>query len=559
MALFGTVFYGGGGNFYGPGSVDVPQDLKFYRTDNDGTYVFHWGFKEEFISPLLASADFDLELDTEIGFNSPNKVSFDSTTVINFQNGDARKGFAVPVAARLDKQEQIWYARVRTKIGFNASVFSLILQFVIPEKFELEETENIILNLPDFHVYNTEDVKLPLAERDTNLYHVANIYGSELDTVKLEDLLTKTNNYISLCRDEKLFDNFGILFDYKRPQAQEFVEYRECLGALIRSSLVGGTIDAIDRVIRCFTGVNPILRSIKDENDFFITPIFESPPEVPDGAIIFFSTSLDYKIGSLQVIQNGTVLNPGVDFTENHSAIGFDMTIAPLGGDILQIIFDIGDPDDPEPIIFDLSDTVALTGTITFTNGSTVISASGGAFLTEVQTGVLITDDGGLVLGRVRNVVDDDTLILTDKWTGITGANASAKKINFNGSKHLTGTITFNNGSVNVSGVGTVFLNELIIGDTITDNNGVDIGIVNSIIDNENLTLVSNWTGSTGSNTNAQKLIYFEPITWDSASLSHGLIIEVRNPGLFDLDELLIETLIRPLLPAHVEVFIEFI
>jgi len=143
MSLFGTIFYGGG-SFYGTGSNDVPQDLRFYRTDTDGVYVFHWGFKEIFITPILASADFDLEIDSDPAFPSP--TVFDSSNVINFQNGDVRKGFAVNVADRLDKVEQTFFARVKTKIGFNSSTFSEILEFIIPQKFEVETAENILLN-----------------------------------------------------------------------------------------------------------------------------------------------------------------------------------------------------------------------------------------------------------------------------------------------------------------------------------------------------------------------------------------------------------------------------
>ncbi len=559
MSLFGTIFYGGGGSFYGTGSQDVPQDVRFYRTDIDGIYVFHWGFKEEFITPILASADFDLELDTDPGFSSSDFVSFDSVTAIDFQNGNVRKGFSVNVADRVDKEDRTWFARVRTKIGFNVSAFSLPLSFIIPEKTEVERSENIVSNLPDFHVYNKEDVKRPVADRDTNLYVVGNTYGQEFNALEYEDLLTKTNNYINLCRDEKLFDNFGFLFNYKRPQNQVFVEYRECLRALILGSLVGGTIDALERVVRCFTGANPVLKEIKDENDFFITPVFETPPETPDGVITFFSTTFDYKVGSIQVLKNGTVLDPGVDFIENHITPGFDMTIAPLGGDILQVIYDIGDPNDPEPVLFDLSDTSPLTGTITFTNGSQNVTATGAAFLTELQQGILITDDGGLVLGRVRNITDDNNLVLSDEWTGTTGANSSAEKINFNGTKHISGTVTFTNGSINVTGSGTAFLSELTIGDTITDNTGTVTGIVNTIGDNETLTLISNWTGSTGPNTNARNLVYEVPIVWDSASLSHGLIIEVRNPGQFNFDQDLLVDITQPLVPAHVEVFFEFL
>ena len=117
------------------------------------------------------------------------------------------------------------------------------------------------------------------------------LYGSELDQTKLEGILTSTNLTIDLCRDESLFNNFGTLFFFNKPQSQEFVEYRECLRSLISGSLVGGTLDAIQRVVRCFTGISPTIELVRDRDDFFLSTIFETPPETPDNVITFFSTT----------------------------------------------------------------------------------------------------------------------------------------------------------------------------------------------------------------------------------------------------------------------------
>lgn len=559
MNFYQSILYGT--QFYGPSGTDVPQDLRFYRTNTDNVYVFHWGFKELFIGPILSTLDFELQIDFDSSFSTPNLQTFTSANVIDFQNGDVRKGFAVTMFPRLDKTEQTAFARVRAFDPSTSSFsgYSLILQFTILEKFQVEEAENIINNLPDRHVYNKEDVLRPVSERNTLLYQFAEMYGSEIDQTKLETILTSTNITIDLCRDEQLFDNFGTLFNYTKPQDQEFVEYRECIRALIDGSLVGGTLDAIQRVIRCFTGISPIVQNIRDRADFFLSTLSETPPETPNGVITVFSTSFDYEVGSLQVLKNGLVQTIGVDFVENHATPGFDMTIAPLGGDLLEVLFDLVGPDDPNPVLFDLSDNTPLTGTITFTNGSSNVTAVGGAFLTELQPGVLITDDGGFSLGQVRNIIDDDNLVLTDDWTGVTGANASAKKINFNSTRHITGTVTFTNGSLSVSGVGSTFLADLAPGNTITDNDGLVFGIVDSISDNENLLLTSVWTGNTGTNFNARKLVYDDPVSWSSPSLAHGVTIQVLNPGQFTLDQDLLIALILKIIPAHVEVFFEFI
>lgn len=430
MSLYSEILYGNGA-FYGPSSTDVPRDLRFYRTNTDGVYVFHWGFDPAFITPMLSTTDFDLELDSDPTFSSPALTFFTSTplSAINYQNGNIRKGFAVPVQPRLDKIEQTWYARVRTRVGLNASDWSAILQFVIPQRWEVEEAENIMTNLPDIHVYGKEDLLKIVSQRNTNLYTVATMYGKELDQTLLENLLTTTNNYINLCRDENLYDNFGVLFDYQKPQTQQYVEYRMVLSNLILAALVGGTVDAVQRVVRSFTGVDPTLLLIRDRNDFFLSTLFETPPELPDNFRTFFSVSQNYIVGSLVVLKNGLVLS-GVDFTENHVTPGFDMTVAPLTGDVLQVFFEIGLASDPVPLVFDINDTTPLTGTITFTNGSVNVTGVGSLFTTELIVGSTITDSTGLILGVVDTITDNFNLTLTEPWFGDTGTS-SAKKLNY--------------------------------------------------------------------------------------------------------------------------------
>ncbi len=558
MSIYDSIFYGAGGSFYGPSDTDVPTDLRFYRTNVDNVYVFHWGFQEAFITPLLSSLDFELQLDTLPSFTSPNMVQFDSTSAITFQNGDVRKGFAVPVSIREDGTTQIWYARVRSKSGFTTSAWSLVLQFEILRKWELEEAEALLNNLPDYHVYNKEDLIRAVSDRSTKLYKVCNMYARELDQNYLEDTLTKTNNYISLCRDEQLFDNFGTFFNYIKPQIQEFVEYRMTLYHLILGSLVGGTLDAIERVIKSFTGVSPVIELIRDRQDFFLTTQLETPTPTPDGIAVDFTLSEDYINGSLVVIKNGVIQTPGVDFTENHSLPGFTMTVAPLIGDTLQAFFDVGNAGEPDPVVFDITNTTNLTGSVTFTNGSVSVTGVGTLFTTELLEGHIITDSAGLVLGVVNQIISPTSLELEDPWIGSTGVSAPAKKLNFNGTVHLTGTVTFTNSLTSVTGVGTQFINELAPGDTITDNGGTTLGVVSLVTNNTSLTLVDPWAGLSGANSNARKVIYSEPLLWDRGTLAYGFIIRVVNPGLFVLDRELIEQVVRPLLPAHCKVFFDF-
>lgn len=431
--LYGGGFFYAGGSFYGGTEQDVPLDFRFYRTNVEGRYVFHWGFRFDFITPLLSSMTYELQIASDPLFTE-DLSTYDNLTAISYQNGNVRKGFAIDVAPRLDKIEQTWYARVRTVLGFAVSDWSDTLPFVIPQRFEVEESENIVNNLPDFHVYGKEDLLKAVADRNSNLYTVANMYGKELDSTLIENFLTTTNNFIGLCRDEQLFDNFGTFFGYIKPQNQQFVEYRMCLLNLILASLVGGTNDAVERIVRSFTGVNPNLQFISTRQDFFLDTILEVPVGAVDGSNTTYQISSDFITGSIVVLQNGLVLTSGVDFTENHSIPGFVMTVPPAPLDTLDVLFRIGLPGDPAPLVFDINDTSPLTGTFTFMNNNSTVMGSGTLFLSELVSGDAITDSEGLILGVVDNVTTNTLLTLTGPWLGTSGSG-TGKKLNYSESQ----------------------------------------------------------------------------------------------------------------------------
>lgn len=591
MTFYTDIFYGEG--FYGEsteGGIDVPVELAFYRTNTDGVYVFHWGFQEAYINPNILSPgfDFDLEIDTVTTFDSGNLQTFNKTTALTYQNGAVRKGAAIMVAAREDKTEQTWYWRVRTRVGLSTSNWSVVAQFTILEKFEVEESENLLNNLPDYHVYGKGDLKRAVSDRMSKLYKICNMYGREFDQTKLEDILTATNNYIALVRDEQIYQNFGILFNYVKPQIQTSVEYRNALRNLILASLAGGTFSAIRSVVKAFTGVTPVLGTIVERNEFFLNTILETPPEAPDGTRQFFTVSEEYIPGTLTVLLNGVAQDPGYfavfenptdpnnpsnvatrdAYVEYPFVPGFKMTTAPGPSDVLTACYDIGVRTDPTPVVLDPTVSTLLAGSVTYTHGSMTVTGTGTAFLTALHPGDLITDTDSMALGLVDTVETDTSLTLKFNWVGAT-ETGNGYFIKYNSTQHVSGIITFTNASTAVSGVGSNFQVELIPGDTIMDDYGTT-GIVQSITDGENLVLRSPWTGNHTPpniyypagfpypNVHTRRQMYDDLTLWSKSSLADGLVIDVLNPGEFDLPRPLLETLVKLLLPAHVLVFFEY-
>lgn len=490
MAFYGDgTFYGSGAFYRGATSTanGQPQDLSFYRTSQDGIYTFDWGFLPEFITPGLAMADYELQLDTAastflvetvtdpthlvvsstagmadgnsisqmnstgifttiistiidgthlqvedttgwvgggasaslITFASPNLVDYNSTDVITYQNGNVRKGFTVQVAARINGIVQIWYARVRTIIGGDASAWSNTLVWTIPQNTEEEYATNLMLFIPDAHVYGKEDLLKPPSQRNTNLYTVENMYAQQLDAAWYENYLTTTDTFITLTRDENLFGIWGVLFNFPKPTNMQYVDYRWILQNLIAAALVGSTNQAVIDVIQSFTGVPPIITNVRDLNDFTLITI-QDDPIIPSGAQTVFHTSESF-IGSTLVVEDLTtgLLVPNSAYTTDETQGTWTMHVPTI--DTLQATFDIGNPRDPFPIIFDsLSGAIALTGLITFTNGSAVINGSGTLFLSELTIGQQITDPTGIYLGTINNIINDTSIGLTNLWGGPT-------------------------------------------------------------------------------------------------------------------------------------------
>lgn len=421
MAFYGDgTFYGSGAFYRGATSTanGQPQGLSFYRTTQDGIYTFDWGFLPEFIAPGLAGADYELQLDTVDTFDSPNLVDFTSANVITFQNGNVRKGFTIPVAARVNKVEQTWYARVRTLISGDATAWSDTLIWTIPQNTQEQYAEELMLFIPDAHVYGKEDLLKPLNQRNTNLYTIEDMYAQQLDAAWYENFLTKTDTFIALTRDEKLYGIWGVLFKFQKPVNMQFVDYRWILQQLIAAALVGSTNQAVIDVIQAFTGVPPGITNIRDLNDFTLITI-QDAPIVPSGPQSVFFTSEPY-IGSTLVVENLTtgLLVQNSTYTTNETQGSWTMDVPTT--DTLQGTFDIGNPRDPFPIVFDGTDYTAISGTVTFTKGSQSFTGTGTTFLADLTVGEQITNATGIYLGTIENIADNTHGTFTLPWFGDT-------------------------------------------------------------------------------------------------------------------------------------------
>jgi hypothetical protein len=520
MTFYGSGVLLGSGAKYGVATAaqGIPLDLRFYRTNQDGIYVFWWGFDPAFITPALALAGFDLELDTSLTFTSPNLVTFTQLSAITFQNGNVRKGFAVPVAARIDGVVQTWYARVRTHTPSFISDWSVPLTWTIPQKVQQQYAENLMKSLPDYHVYGKGDLLKPVNQRNSNLYLVENMYGNQLDQVYYIDFLTQTDNYIEFCRDENLYSIYGVLFNFPKPNSMQYVDYRWILMNLYLASLVGGTNEAVILVVQSFTGVPPTITNIRDVNNFVLT------------------TSQDASI--TQTLHTTTIISV-IDGT--HLEVG--STIGWVVGSALDttasISFAITEVEDSTHLI--------VTSTAGMSNGDTInesIFYTSSPFIDstlvvqDLTTGLRVpssayTTEGALGYFTMNAPTTDTLQVVFDTGSPIKIFNA------LQGATTLTGIVTFTNGSTAITGSGTSFLTALSIGQEITDLNGIYLGTVDLIADATHLTLLKPWAGLSEATT-AYRLQYTDtqlpvPVLWDTSTLAFGVLITIFNPGNFPL------------------------
>ena len=77
------------------------------------------------------------------------------------------------------------------------------------------------------------------------------------------------------------------------------------------------------------------------------------------------------------------------------------------------------------------ADPISISGTVTMTNGSTAVTATSGAFLTQLQAGqkIKMTAHAETTWAFISSITDDNTLTLSSNYTGATLAS-TAHKIN---------------------------------------------------------------------------------------------------------------------------------
>jgi hypothetical protein len=134
--------------------------------------------------------------------------------------------------------------------------------------------------------------------------------------------------------------------------------------------------------------------------------------------------------------------------------------------------------------------SIALTGTLTFTEGSKSVSGVGTDFVGEISVGDQIQLDADGVYVEVASIASVGGLTLATVY------------------ETLTGIMTFTNGSATVTGSGTAFTTEATVGDYIILNADLVTAMVTVISSDTQIVLTANYTGTGGTGNGSRMADY---------------------------------------------------
>jgi hypothetical protein len=230
----------------------------------------------------LDKYDFELCIDTDPSFSSVNLRCFTEQDAITgfgiggfgeggfgiggfaggfrgftgFDKGQIVIAFEIAFPIRSEGMTIPYFWRVRANSQTVVSGFTDTQTFDRDLSNKQVITTRLFAGYPDFNVY-TKDAN------STFTFTIASVHSREVEEMDFEAIRTKRDIYLSSVRDESLYNNFGVLYNFQNT-GQTLQEYREQLIQLRGAFQVSGTIGAVQRIVKIFTCTDPIVQEVKD-------------------------------------------------------------------------------------------------------------------------------------------------------------------------------------------------------------------------------------------------------------------------------------------------------
>lgn len=154
--------------------------------------------------------------------------------------------------------------------------------------------------------------------------------------------------------------------------------------------------------------------------------------------------------------------------------------------------------------VFTSSNLTILTGSIALANGNHVITGTDTIFTNELKQNDVIVTSGNVRIGTVNSVPSNTQVRLANTYTGQTLSGATGIRlfrIRTLQPYEMSGELSVNDGSFNLTGQFTRFENELQTGDQLfLGSNNIFVGMINKVTSNTAANLVQTFTSPNGTN-----------------------------------------------------------
>ena len=256
-------------------TVKAPTNLRSWIGDSENTRVF--GFTIQFDSHGIPfNYDYVLQIDNRPSFDSVNLKSYTKNNCLNFQDGNIVKAMEVVIPRRQSDDELIYYWRVKIDGGGFRSNWSDTKTFTIDKYYGKTIGDEMFSDLADEHAYSKES-------NSSYIYRLFSLYGRMLDGVKIERIRSARDNFKEHVRDEVLYNNFGYLVKYKKPENITYSEYRERVLTVLNASIeYSGRKQGLKDVIQVFTGEPPTILDLTSQWGWILGLNYLKDPSRPE-------------------------------------------------------------------------------------------------------------------------------------------------------------------------------------------------------------------------------------------------------------------------------------
>jgi hypothetical protein len=289
-------------------TVPAPINLHSYLSSTDGIQVFYWSIDCTGLPAGLTLSQFKFQLCIDTVGSETIVPPFDGSTgnlrcftdddaltgfgigqfgddgfgiggfeggsrgFFNYRRGQLVFAYEIVMPMRQPNLETPYWWKVRIISPTLESVYSDPELVLRDQSLHREITASLFGKIPDDNAY-TKDAN------STNVYTLMKEFARQIELMRFEAKRTKNDIYIDKTRDENVYNNFGILYEYKKPTNVTPAEYKEQIRRIKEAFELAGTIGALNIFLQVFTCEEETLTLIRSLTGFRIFDATDFPLE----------------------------------------------------------------------------------------------------------------------------------------------------------------------------------------------------------------------------------------------------------------------------------------